>query len=337
MVKKTEDIEVLVALYLRGEATPEQAMQLEDWKSESEVNAAYYRKLEQVHASLYGKEVFKAPDTQAAWKKVAPQAEKKKGRIIPIWRTRQFYVGAAAMALLVLIIGTLWNDATPIDPKLTAKKKKEQPDVQPTVLLARNEAASFTLADNSKVNLEEGSELRVARDFNQKGRNLYLKGSGRFEVIHNEKQPFIIEVEGLKVVDVGTVFSIKTLADTVKVVVTEGAVELRLNNKLVEVAAGDSAFYVISQEVVSRYKQPETRQDKVFQFNGTKLHEVVKVLGEFFDRKIVIMDEAIDDCSLTVTFKNENLATILDIIRELLDIRIERKNDTIELYGEGCI
>jgi ferric-dicitrate binding protein FerR (iron transport regulator) len=88
--------------------------------------------------------------------------------------------------------------------------------------------------------------------------------------------------------------------------------------------------------LISRYKSPSDRIDHTFVFDGTSLKEVASVLSAFFNRKIVIVDKEIEDCPLSVTFKNENLATILDIIKELMDVRVSYKNDTIGIYGTEC-
>ena len=145
-----------------------------------------------------------------------------------------------------------------------------------------------------------------------------------------------MKVRGLEVFDIGTIFRIKNNGDTVKVSVDEGEVELRLNGKIISVTAGDSAFYLVSKQVISRYKKPKDRKDHTFVFDGTTLKEVATILSEFYNRKIVVVDKEIEDCPLSVTFKNESLVTILDIIKELMDVHIMHKNDTIEIYGSGC-
>ncbi|MDX2361476.1 MAG: FecR domain-containing protein [Crocinitomicaceae bacterium] len=336
MVRKREDMEALIALYLKGEASPEQAIELEDWRSENEENASLYKEFEKVYSQVQGTESFKTPDVDLAWEKVNALT-REETKVVPLWRNRQFYAGIAAVAVVAFLIGSFWGNSGIDNPIVGVNEDGDSLIVQPTVLTAQNDVASFTLIDNSKVDLQPGSELKIMSGFNESGRNLELTGSGTFEVIHDEEQPFTISVEGLQVVDIGTVFDITTSKDTVKIVVKEGAVELWLNDEVLDVAAGDSAFYLISQQLVSRFKVPSSHQDKVFQFNGTKLHEVAIILGDYFDRKIVVMDDEIKDCLVTVTFKNESLATILDIVKELLDIKIVRNEDIIGIYGEGCL
>jgi ferric-dicitrate binding protein FerR (iron transport regulator) len=335
MVRTREEIEELIACYLNGEATPEQAMELEDWKAESADNGTLYSVLENVYNLTQNTTGFQSPDIEKAWRNVKLHI-KEETKAIPIWRNSRVWLSVAAVALLAFLLGRLFNNNENPQENFAEGTDKEIVTPLETVLLASEKVESFTLEDQSKVELEKGSRLVLDADFNTNGRSATLHGSGTFEVIHDESSPFIISVEGLQVIDVGTVFNIDTRGDTIKIVVDEGAVELRLNGKTLDIVEGDSAFYVISDQVIARYKSPGAEQDHIFEFDGTNLEEVASVLGKFFERKIVVMDHAIAKCPLSVTFRNESLATILDIIKELLDVKIVRNKDIIGIYGEGC-
>ena len=337
MVTNKADIETLIAVYLSGEATPEEAMQLDDWKMAHKDNNAVFLSFEKTYALTHNTTPFIAPDLESSWKKTAININNET-KIIPLWQNKRFYISVAAIAVIMFAIGVILNHLFDKGKYIADNGKPiiENQPLENVVIMASDAIESFTLQDRSTVELKPGSKLTLASDFNKKGRNVTLEGSGRFHVIHDISNPFVLEVAGLNVIDVGTIFSVETLNDTVKVVVDGGAVELKLNGNTLDVAQGDSAFYVISNQVISRYKLPENRKDKIFVFDGTKLSDVVVVLGEFFNRKIVIMDEKISNCKLSVTFKNEELATILDIIKELLDVKIVQNEEIIGIYGEGC-
>lgn len=331
MVRKKDEIEMLIGLFLNGEATPEQAMELEDWKSMHEENQQLFNEMEKVYALTHDVPMYAVKNEDEAWKNVERRmpvdAPKRRNRYL-------LYAAAAVFLIVVLVKGFINDDRLPIEYQ--AKEADLDSNRVNTLIVASNAVQSFTLKDQSIVELQAGSQLTLDQHFNKGKRLVELSGSGKFTVIHDEKNPFILKVRGLEVFDIGTVFRIKNTDDTVKVSVDEGEVELRLNGKIIAVTAGDSAFYVVSKQVISRYKNPTDRKDHTFVFDGTTLKEVVSVLGEFYNRKIVVVDKAIEDCPVSVTFKNENLATILDIIKELLDVRIVHKNETIGIYGTGC-
>jgi len=111
---------------------------------------------------------------------------------------------------------------------------------------------------------------------------------------------------------------------------------MQINGQHLALEEGDSAFYLISERLIKEYEEPSARKDVVFDFDGTSLSEVMDILSKFFKREIVITNPELNECEVSVTFKNEKLATILDIIAELLDINIIQNNKTIEIHGESC-
>lgn len=336
MVNQEKNWDELIASFLKGEASPEEAMEVNDWINQSSENRSLYLELAEVYAFTHNQNSFSPNAEDNVWKKIQNNTVNKQVKKVYLHQ-KNIILGLAALLVLALITTTIWLNRTENNELSSGVKKHElKKETESQTLVAVNGSKTFNLADDSKVNLEKGSELVLAKDFNKKDRILSLKGSGEFHVVHNENKPFILSVNKLKIIDVGTIFRVKSAVDTIKIIVDEGAVELRLNNQLIAMSAGDSAFYVIQQDFISLYSGKKARKNKVFEFDGTSLKEVVSVLSEFFERPIVIKDEAIAACPLTVRFKNENLMTILEVIKELMDIQIVNNNQVIELYGKGC-
>lgn len=336
MVRKREEIEELIVLFLCGESSPDQAMDLDSWRSESEENQALFDSYEKTYNATHGSVGFALPDIDAAWRKVKASV-KEESKVIPLFRNRNFYMSLAAVAVIAFIVGSIWN-FNPDYGKLPGFKTTAQVDIVDTeqVIYAANNVESFTLSDQSIVELKKGSRLTLAKEFNKNGRYSKLEGSGEFTVVHDIANPFVITIEDLEVFDLGTVFDIETKGDTVSVVVSEGEVELRLNGKTIALAKGDSAYYVISEELIERYKTPKDRLDKIFAFEGTSLSQVMQQIGEFFERDIVIKDDIIKGCKVSIAFKDETLPMIFDILQAIVEFEIVYNNETIELYGDGC-
>ncbi len=328
MVTHEPKYESLIIRFLNGEASPEEAMLLEDWKEVSSENQKLFEQYEQLLSK--GKN-FRKPATQEVWTKIRPE-QSETARIVPLQKWSKWIGAAAAVLIMGMLLYTNFSTNKKIEP-IAANPSKV---VHEPTLFAKNGAKEFTLKDQSKVELTQGSSLQLSDDFNQGERRATLKGSGRFTVVHDVKNPFVIDVEGLEVFDIGTVFDIQTDEDTVKVIVYEGAVELRLNQEVLALAAGDSAFYVISERLIDEYPTAKERKDTIFHFDGTSLKEVAMVLEKFFDRPIIIMNPEIEACPLTVRFKNKSLAEILDVIEIMLDLKIVSSPSKIEIYGEGC-
>jgi len=335
MLNTREEIDALIVRYLNGEASPDEAMLLEDWKQERSENNEYFLKLEKAHASMYGTNTYVSGSKGSAWKVIEHETQSQ-SKVVPLWKKPLFVISMAAAAIIaVLFITQVFN---PEETDQLAEKKENNESIQEkdNVIFASNNVAQYTLKDDSKVTLKPGSKLTIPKDFNKKKRLLSLEGSGSFEVIHDENNPFILSVGELEIYDLGTIFHVDQIGDTVKVSVDEGVVEMKINGQHLALEKGDSAFYLISQRLIKKYETPSARKDVVFEFDGTSLSEVMDILSKFFKREIVITNPAINDCPVSVTFKNEKLPTILDIISQLLDITIIQNKKTIEVHGESC-
>lgn len=328
MVDKVHEYEALIARYLAGEALPEEAMRLEDWKQASSENQKIFDHYERL---MKKEKEFKTPDLDQAWERIQPK-EEEKSKVLSLKTWKRWTPAIAALFIVGIFIYTNFN-APAVH---TLPKPKLVESGMDNVLFAKQGVEHFMLTDRSIVALSKGSSLELSPDFAKGERRAKLKGSGRFTVVHDEQHPFVISVEGLEVYDLGTVFDISTDEDTVKVVVYEGSVELRRNRKTIALEKGDSAFYLISEQLLKEYPTKEKRKDTIFDFDGTSLKEVVLVLEKFFGRPIEIKTEAIKDCPLTIEFKNKTLAEILDILEIMFDLEIIRKPSKIEIYGKGC-
>jgi len=333
-----EEIDQQISRYLQGEASPEEAMLLEDWKQESAENRALFDQSARMYAYTHQSGVFAAPDVEQRLKKLKAALDfPEEAPVRHLFGTRRMWISVAAGIALLIGIAGWWNwQATRIAPdSLTAENTDEPTEDR---IQASGAVKTFTLQDQSRVELAAGSELILDKGFNRSNRRLQLKGSGRFEVVHDDQMPFEIAVHKLKVLDIGTIFKVTTLNDTVKVVVEEGEVLLKLNQKSLGLVARDSAYYVISKDILKKYERPAAAPvaDKVYIFEDASLKEIVLVLNELSSKEIVIRNAEIEKCKLTVTFRNEDFATMLDIIAQTLEISVVQTPQTIELYGKSC-
>jgi ferric-dicitrate binding protein FerR (iron transport regulator) len=336
MLNTREEIDALIVRYLNGEASPDEAMLLEDWKQDRSENNDYFLKMEKTHASSYGTQAYVSRSKGSAWKVILNETQSQ-AKVIPLWK-KPLFIATVAAAVIVLVVITQMFVPNTATEHFAEDKEKHNNNIteQESIIYETNHIAHYTLTDDSKVTLQPGSKLTIPKDFNENNRLLSLEGSGSFEVIHDEENPFILSVGELEIYDLGTVFHVDQIGDTVKVSVDEGVVELKINNQHLALEEGDSAFYLISERLIKEYETPSSREDTVFEFDGTSLSEVMDILSKFFKREIVIVNPDLKDCPVSVTFKNEELPTILDIISELLDITINQNKKTIEINGESC-
>lgn len=90
---------------------------------------------------------------------------------------------------------------------------------------------SLMLSDGSKVWINVGSSLTYPTAFTGKERKVKISGEAYFEVVHNEKMPFIVQNADLMVRDLGTHFNVNTYEDepAEQVTLLEGLVRITRN------------------------------------------------------------------------------------------------------------
>ena len=101
------DIQDLIARFLAGEASPEEAMRLEDWKRASAANKTYFDSAAKIFALTDLNEV----ETKSqVWINIKAEIDKKQNseKVIVF---RWWKLGIAASALILIGIGVLFNDS----------------------------------------------------------------------------------------------------------------------------------------------------------------------------------------------------------------------------------
>lgn len=84
------------------------------------------------------------------------------------------------------------------------------------------------LSDGTRVWLNAGSSLRFPSVFKGHERRVELSGEAYFEVVHNDRQPFIVLAGNDEIRDLGTHFNVKAYCDdpVVKTTLLEGSVQI---------------------------------------------------------------------------------------------------------------
>lgn len=317
MMRNWNDIDALISKFLAGEASPEEAMELEDWKAHSSENQAYYDSCERIF--------FRVPTkngTENAWKKVERELELK-----PMRRISLSTWAWAATFLLLVGVGSLWF--------LNQYNFSDR-----TSVLAGNQCKNIRLEDGSSVRLQANTSLEYDQNYNKTNRKVYLKGSAYFTVDHNEQKPFIVEMEELFVKDLGTKFTIQRGEDTIFIRVDEGEVLVYNHKNLkIHLQANESAYYVISNgsfKITVENDSYERKGPIKLIFEKQRLKSVIESLKNLYKADIRLGNTAIENCELTTEFNDEELEFVLEIIAETLGLTLEKKDQFYQLNGQGC-
>lgn len=132
-----------------------------------------------------------------------------------IWR-RIVYPTLAAGLVAAVVFRVEGHDTEPTQPQ------------EETFATANRERAELRLSDGTRIRLAPASHIRVAADYGERQRTVYLDGQGYFEVKHDVSRPFTVYAGKTIARDLGTEFAVRNYSEdrAVQVVVRKGAVAM---------------------------------------------------------------------------------------------------------------
>lgn len=330
MMEVNEHIEALIARYLSGEALPEEAIELEEWKQQHPDNMKYWEKSQQAYFLLSGQQNISV-DAAVMYRNVLARLDvQKEGKVLPIDFRRYFTPQRVAAVLLILITGGL----------LLSRLSK--PGSSTDIALNGGEnGISKTLDDGTQVELDKNSSLTLLAGYNGKQRRIKLSGRATFKVEHDAGKPFLVEAGGVFIQDIGTVFEVKAQPDedTVEVWVTEGIIEMFTENDTLRLTQNQRGFYIpaLNKMYDERLLQQAIEDNsRIFHFNNTTLGEVIQQLNAVYPTPIRLSNAALERCRITVDFTNEPQDVVVEIIAETLGLQVESAHGKYTLKGEAC-
>ena len=223
-----------------------------------------------------------------------------------------------------------------------------------TYQTATGEQQVIQLADGSTVYLNTQSSFRV--DFSNKTRKIYLlEGEARFDVAKDKNRPFIVETSWGDVRALGTSFNVCNNEEKIEVLVFEGTITVdhnksrnagivdfsKLSQSEVLVAYGERVvFFEDNLSIVRAANDLEISQKHAWRegkliFRDQRLSEVVREASRYTNKKIVIMDDALNDIKLSGVFDIEDFDALIHAIENAFPVKVIQFTPYITVIAEG--
>jgi ferric-dicitrate binding protein FerR (iron transport regulator) len=331
-----EYIDLIISRYLAGEASPEEAMFLDDWIATSDENRDYFVSFRWVHSHVKGSASQNTVNVDRAWRKVqqqitpqiiTPRRTKEDKRLIP-W----MQIAAGILVLIGFTTALYWI--------LTSRANNQ---VQVVALVAKDSTQQYNMADSSQVVVRKGSTITYPSDYGRKKREVTLSGEAFFNVKHDVQKPFTVKADETFVKDVGTSFNVKAnpQSKTVEVFVETGEVYFyTMNAAGITLKPGETGiYYKITRKFVRKEAIDINKLDlkrRSFDFQNTRLADAIEMLNRVYDQKIEIPEAAIANCRITVSFRNESLEMVVSVIAETLGVNYTSTLQGFKIYGNHC-
>ena len=276
----------------------------------------------------------------------------------PAGGTKYWLAAAAASVLVMVAAGGFFQQKAPERQQITVRQQvPDRPSARQSYATAIGGQKKFALADGSVVTLNTNSQIDV--EIRGDCRDIHLvRGEAYFDVVHDEKRPFIVHANQYVVRDIGTAFAVHlTEKGLVDVRVTKGRVEIAARAGADSVSRGAKSLGILSagQDVLfgQKIERAETvsnaeldrklawRQGQLI-YSGQPLAEVLADIGRYSDIQIELADPALRDLPVGGAFSVNQTEAIFAALEnnfgvhaEWLDARHVRLTSTGDKDSSG--
>lgn len=314
---------------LSGDASPEERQQVREWAAGDAENAALYAQLEMAWRSAA--QDGRRYDSDAAWQRVRAQlhddavvrrAAPRRGISRTAMRWAAILAVVAGGSAVVRLAGPLALEESPL--------------IAAQVSTGVGQLATVRLGDGTVVTL--GPQSTIAEADGGRERRVDLTGNAHFDVVRDERRPFVVLVGAAETRVLGTSFSVRGYGgeSPLEVVVESGRVSVRANRQqeavvlnagqLVTVAPDGSVDVRSDVDVAARLSWRNRR----LSFEREPLRLVAAELERWYGIEVSITDSHIGEFPLTATFAGAEIAHVLTVTSRSLGIRHSFDGQTAE-------
>lgn len=193
------------------------------------------------------------------------------------------------------------------------------------------------LEDGTKIWLNAGSTIRYPAKFGTNERSVILKGEAYFEVAHNAKKPFKVNVGNDEIQVLGTGFNIQSYADNRAPITTlvHGKVKVtRKNNEqqsLILQPGQQTLAHTNLQKANTDISGIIAWKNGLFSFRRSSVKNIVRELERWYNIDFIVDQTAAENRLITGEIpRNVNLDDVMQIL-SYFDIQGQMKNNKVYL------
>jgi ferric-dicitrate binding protein FerR (iron transport regulator) len=317
----------LILKYLNDQLTPEEKNTFNQWIKDNPVRSKKLEEYKAIWEKTKNYPIDFNPDAILALAEVHKNAgikliQKSTSRFTPILKI------ASVVAIIISIIGLTYYTHLKSNNKYIV------------MYSGKNEIREIVLKDSSHVWLNENSTLLVPSVFKTPQRKVILRGEAFFEIKRNKTKPFIVCTGNTFTEVLGTSFNIKmdTLTGNVSVIVNSGKVAFYSiagkSKKSILYPTNQGVFIESTNQIQcssNMHSNFLAWKTGILTFYSTPLNEVCFELSNHFKKSIKATTDVANK-SLTGTFRNQTLESILKTIELTLDVKVNMSGEKIIIY-----
>jgi len=351
----------LLAKIKSGEATPEEQLELNQHLARSPEDQELVQAMDafwEIPVPVTG--VPAESEINNTWNafrhKIAP-ADLSVAAPEPAGRVRHILkIVSAIAAVLLLTMGGWW---------LWNSRSATVPGQINSVSTKYGSKSKIEMPDGTQVWLNVGSNIRYDENYGKENREITLTGEAFFEVVHNEKKPFIIHTPKMNVKVLGTVFNVKAYPndEVTEAALIKGSIEVTFPNRPQEklILKPSDKITIVNKELPDSKTGFEQNSDKEkpaivvsrvsYQvadsavaetawvnnkliFRSKTFEELAKDMERWFNVTVRVQDSAILQKKFTGIFSNESITDALYALSlsSPFDYKFNKASNTVIIY-----
>jgi transmembrane sensor len=325
--------EELLTRFLTKTCTTEELLEVEKWISADQANADWLFEMESIWSLKDELRFADQKQIETAYHRFVNAIDQKTSpKIIKLHFRQRWMKYAVSVVIVCLLAANIYQ--------MFRDKSAGIPAVN-TIEVPLGQRVSITLSDGTKVWLNAGSILNYPSQFDQANRNVRLDGEGYFEVVADEKHPFIVQTSMLDVKVLGTRFNIQAYPDEdIAVSLVEGKLRVQAGqqvalmspNELVTYSDGHGLQHIKNKDI--QHTVQWTLGE--FMFIDEELAHITRSLERYFDVTINIdTPELAEERFSCRTQQGATLEQVLDLLKRTkkIDYTINGKKVHIQPSG----
>lgn len=202
---------------------------------------------------------------------------------------------------------------------------------------------TVTLPDGTVVTINSGSVLIYPELQDGDQRYVYLNGEAYFDVKHDDKQPFVVKIDGYNVEVLGTKFNVSAYSDDTHSTTTleEGKVSIHVKDKNLgsvilepnqqlayNKVEGSITMSTVKEGTIAAWKEGN------YIFQRASIYDILKTFERRYDVSIYINSNRYDEDAITVQFNHgETLEESMRILKQLTPkLKYDIKDGRVYVY-----
>lgn len=196
------------------------------------------------------------------------------------------------------------------------------------------------LPDGSRIELNTNTRVRTRVD--DAGRDVWLdRGEAFFSVKSAPSMPFVVHAGPRRITVLGTQFSVRREGDQVRVVVTEGRVQVAdlVSNPDITpiiVTAGNAVraeggSNLLEPGTVAKAAEEVSWRHGALVFNQTTLAEAAREFNRYNDSKLIVEDPAVAGTRIGGSFDATNVESFARLLHDAFGLEVTAEGDNFRI------